>query len=153
MSNENSINWNLRDLSSAIKISESAVLRFLRDGRNSAFLLKFRIANELNMSLVEGHNAPANLIAANGEIWKIKTCTKISGVSFCRNAMIGKGRKFNVSDFVEDLKDVTGFILCDLEGFPTVRIYKITSKDVQVLFNRGVIPEGRMKYSNFIAMT
>jgi len=144
-----SIKWDLLDISNSLKITTGNTLRFLRDGRNSSFLLKFYLSNMLNLELVEGHNAPTQLISSSGNIWIIKTCTKISGVSFCQNSMIGKGRKFNAVDFLKHLEENKGFLVCDIESFPEVNVYKISSKKVKEYFDHGVFKDGRMKYSVF----
>ena len=149
MEHVTTLKWYAEDLSLALKINKENVLRFLRDGRNSSFLLKFRLSRILSWSLVEGHNAPTQLVAPNGDVWVIKTCTKISGVSFCQNSMIGKGRKFNAKDFLESLKEYAGFLICDVDGFPDVPVHKIESRKVKDLYEHGAIKEGRMKYSVF----
>lgn len=144
-----SIKWSMSPLTSALLIEESAVLRFLRDGRNAAFLLKFRLSNELNWDLVEGHNAPTHLVSTAGDLWVIKTCTKISGMSLCSNSMIGKGRKFNVTKFLDEIKLYKGFLACDLDNFPNVDIYEILSSEVSELYKDGFIRDGRMSYKFF----
>ena len=141
--------WDLDDLSSALKIKKDNTLRFLRDGRNAAFLLKFYLSKITRMSLVEGHNAPTQLIDDDGGVWVIKTCTEISGISFCQNSMIGKGRRFNAVDFLKILKTYKGFLVCDVSAFPEAPIYEITSAKIKELYDHGALQDGRMKYAVF----
>lgn len=143
------IKWNLSKISRALDITDSNTLRFLKDGRNSAFLLKFYLSNLLDWELVEGYNAPTKLISFDGSVWVIKTCTSISGVSLCQNSMIGKGRKFNAVDFLKSLNENSGFLICDIDSFPVVNVYKISSKEAKAFFDKGMLSAGRMKYSSF----
>lgn len=143
------VRWDMDLLSEALKIKTESVLRFLRDGRNTSFLLKFRLAKLLKWDLVEGHNAPTHLVDSEGKIWIIKTCTKISGVSFCQNSMIGKGRKFNAVDFLNSLKNHEGYLVCDIDAFPTVRVYAIDNRQVKNLFDHGALKDGRLSYKVF----
>ena len=146
------LNFNTKNLVSALYIEEKNVRRFLMDGRNAAFLLKFRLSEELGFPLVEGKNAPANLIGKNGRIWIIKTCTVISGVSFCANSMIGSGRRFNSQKFFDSLKENIGFLVCNLECFPTIRVYKASPEKIIELCEKGLIKDGRLSFANFKAL-
>ena len=143
------IKFNLKNLISALDIQEKHVRRFLMDGRNAAFLLKFRLSEELGYSLVEGQNAPTQLIDNNGKLWVIKTCTSISGVSFCANSMIGSGRRFNSQKFFDSLKENIGFLVCDLECFPEINVYKAHPKNIIELSEKGLLKDGRLSFSNF----
>lgn len=143
------IKFNFKNLISALDIEEKHVRRFLMDGRNAAFLLKFKLSEELGFSIVEGQNAPAQLIGNNGKIWIIKTCTSISGVSFCANSMIGSGRRFNSQKFFDRLKENIGFLVCNLECFPEINVYKATPKDIIELNEKGLIKDGRLSFANF----
>lgn len=143
------IQWNMKDLIRSLGVEEPHVLRFLKDGRNSAFLLKFRLSIELGWELVEGQNAPTHLISKDNKIWIIKTCTPISGVSFCSNSMIGKGRKFESNKFIDSLKEHEGFLVADVSDFPTVEIYQISSREIFNLYMQGMLNEGRIRFNQF----
>lgn len=147
-----SIDFDNNALVKALKIEEKHVRRFLMDGRNAAFLLKFRLSEEFGYPLVEGPNAPTQLIGSKGKIWIIKTCTAISGVSFCTNSMIGSGRKFNSQKFFDSLKENIGFLICNLDCFPVIHVYKTSPRKVIELYERGIIKDGRLSFSNFKAL-
>lgn len=144
-----SIQFNIKLLTSSLGIEEKHVMRFLKDGRNSSFLLKFRLSEKLGFSLVEGENAPTQLFGKDGKLWIIKTCTPKSGITFCKNSMVGSGRRFNANKFLESLKENVGFLVCSLENFPEVKVYEINEKEVIKFFDNGLIKDGRMGFNAF----
>lgn len=147
-----SVSFNMNRLIKALDIDEDHVLRFICDGRNASFLMKFRLAEEFNFELAEGYNAPAHLLDFYGKRWIIKTCTPVSGVSFCANSMIGSGRKYDANKFFDSLKENIGFLVCDLGVFPDVDVYEATPKEIVKLAEKGVLKNGRLSYSNFEAL-
>jgi hypothetical protein len=122
--------WDIQELSKALKISEADVRLYFTDGRRVSFLMERRIANEfLKGTLASSEGAAYDVIDSQGKKWEVRSISK-GGIYFCPSYMVGKGRKFVEKGFIEKIKEIEGFIVCDIESFPKIPIWSITSAQV-----------------------
>lgn len=122
--------WDIKELAKALKISEEDVRHYFTDGRRVSFILERRIANEwLNGSIADSEGAAYDIIDLEGKKWEVRSISR-SGIYFCPSYMVGSGRHFEEKGFLEKISEIEGFIVCDIESFPDIPIWKISSKQV-----------------------
>lgn len=123
------ITWNIDEVATALKIQPQDVREYFTDGRRISFILERRIAREVmqgKIALSEG--ADYDIIDKDGLKWEVRSITK-SGIYFSPSYMVGSGRSFDEAGFLLKLKEIAGYIVTDVDEFPTVPIKKI-SKDL-----------------------
>ena len=131
------IKWKVNPLALAMKLTKEEVVPYFKDGRRISFLLE----RVISRSSVPGKLAPSerdyfDIEDSKGNKWEVRCLTE-NGVNFGPSNGIGKDRKFNEQDFKKKLKLIKGYLLCDVTNFPTVYVYKITSKEVLEAFSSG----------------
>lgn len=123
------LGWNLPLIAESLKLSHSDVKEYFTDGRRVSFLLERRLAFEvINGNLAESEGAGYDLIDPDGKKWEVRSITR-SGVYFCPSYMVGSGRSFNEKGFLDKLNEIEGYILSDVESFPSIP-YWIINKSV-----------------------
>jgi len=123
------LNWDLKNLSKALNLTESETIEYFTDGRRVSFILERRLANEvLKGTLAPSEGAGYDLIDTNGDKWEVRSISK-SGVYFCPSVMVGAGRQFNENGFLNKLKEIKGYILSDINEFPSIP-YWIVNKEM-----------------------
>lgn len=133
------LSWNTEDLASALKLNLADVEPYFRDGRRISFLLERRLAQGLIPGdLANSERDPYDIIQANGKKWEVRCITK-GGVRFGPSKNTGGSRKFSESDFLEKLKVISGYALCDVTAFPKVEVYQVSSSRVRKLYNAGLL--------------
>lgn len=100
------------------------VQTWFRDGRHASRIIELNLAKELGLVLPENICDKFDLLDENGGKWEVR-CLTDRGCSFAPSNMTGAGRKFDLAGLVEKLRLVKGFIVADIEGFPTVPYWVI----------------------------
>ena len=122
--------WDIKDLAEALKISEEDVRLYFTDGRRVSFILERRIAQELLNGRIAGSEGAAyDIIDSEGKKWEVRSISR-GGIYFCPSYMVGSGRHFEEQGFIDKVSEIEGFIVCDIESFPKIPIWKISSKQV-----------------------
>ena len=127
----NCLKWQVNSLSKSLKIPIKDTIEYFRDGRRISFLIERRIAFEvLKGQIAESEGKPYDVIDKNGKKWEIRCITEY-GIYFCPSSMVGKGRSFEESGFLKKLEIIEGYIVSDIERFPEVPFWKISSGQVK----------------------
>lgn len=112
--------WNIQEIASALKITADDVKAYFTDGRRVSFLLERRIAYEvLNGSLAANEGAGYDVLDADGQKWEVRSVSR-GGIYFCPSYMVGSGRSFNESGFLTKLNEIAGYVVSDIERFPSI---------------------------------
>lgn len=131
------LSWDLLDISNSLKISEDDVRLYFTDGRRVSFILERRIAFEvINGTLAPSEGAGYDLVDQNGGKWEVRSITK-GGIYFCPSYMVGSGRSFNETGFLDKLEEIEGYIVSDVESFPDVPFWILQKETVENWWNRG----------------
>jgi len=129
--------WNLSEIAKALKIKEEDVKLYFKDGRRISFLLERRLAYEvLDGKLAPSEGAGFDLVDSQNNNWEVRSITK-DGVYFCPSYMVGSGRKFNEKGFLNKVKEIRGYIISDIESFPNVPFWIVTSSQILEWWNKG----------------
>ena len=147
------LDWDKEALASAMGITIYDVNRmFKRDGRIYPHILKPRLARELNYReylALTGSPAPAQLIDDDNGLWQIRTVTKGSGVSFMQQTMRSSLMEYNEQKFVQYIRHLAGYLVCDIRTFPELIVYQVPSDVVCDWQDEGFIISGLMAYGTF----
>lgn len=128
------LQWDINELSNSLKISTDAVQEYFTDGRRVSFLIERRIALEvLKAKLAPSEGAGYDLVTSDGLKWEVRSLTK--EVYFCPSYMIGSGRSFNETGFIEKINEIEGYIISDIKAFPNIP-YWIIHKDIVLKWYR-----------------
>ncbi len=119
--------WNIEDIAKALKISIEDVREYFTDGRRVSFIIERRIAYEiLKGKLAASEGAGFDILDSHGIKREVRSISKRS-VYFCPSFMVGSGRKFNEQGFIDKLSEIGGYIIADIESFPNIPFWIITS--------------------------
>ena len=131
------LTWNEQEIARALKIKPSDVRLYFTDGRRISFLIERRIAYEVLFgALAPSEGAGFDLFDSQGRKWEVRSITK-GGIYFCPSYMVGSGRRFEENGFLEKLKEIEGYIVSDIESFPNVPFWIISSQQVKAWHNAG----------------
>jgi len=131
------LTWKIEEIAQALKISNKYVREYFTDGRRVSFILERRIAFEIFKGrLASSEGAGYDLIDPNGDKWEVRSITR-RGIYFCPSYMVGSGRSFNEKGFLEKLTDIKGYVISDVESFPNIPFWIITSDQVLSWWNKG----------------
>jgi hypothetical protein len=72
-----------------------------------------------------------DIIDPSGDKWEVRSITPATGVYFCPSNMVGSSRHFSEPGFLEKLDETAGFLLTDIESFPNVPFWRVTSQQVR----------------------
>lgn len=129
--------WDIREIAAALKIGEPDVRAYFTDGRRVSFLLERRIAYEvLKGTLAPSEGAGYDVLDQQGRKWEVRSISR-GGIYFCPSYMVGSGRSFDEEGFVAKLNDVQGYIVSDIERFPSVPYWVIQADTVRMWWRRG----------------
>ena len=124
------LTWDLNAIAAALKIQPEDVREYFTDGRRVSFILERRLAREvLKGRVAESEGADYDLTDANGDKWEVRSITR-GGVYFCPSYMVGSGRAFASAGFLAKLKEIKGYLLADVEMFPDVPFFVVSSTEV-----------------------
>lgn len=125
------LSWHIEEIAKALKISENDVREYFTDGRRVSFILERRIAKELfNGKLAPSEGAGYDVLDKNGGKWEVRSISK-DGIYFCPSYMVGSGRSFNESGFLDKLKEIEGYIISDIVSFPNIPFWIVSKEQVR----------------------
>ena len=131
------LTWDIEEIARALKISRRDVREYFTDGRRVSFILERCIAKEvLKGRLAPSEGAEFDLLDAHGEKWEVRSISK-GGIYFCPSYMVGSGRSFDKEGFLKKLAEIKGYIVADIESFPNVPFWIVTSQQVLTWWNAG----------------
>lgn len=114
---------------------------WFRDGRHSSALLESRLTAVQPFAHARSSNAAYDLLDPTGGQWEVRAITA-KGVHFKPSSMLGKGREFNILDWLAKLKAIRGFVLTDIEAFPDVPYWMIPTHVVESWWGAGKLGKG-----------
>ena len=137
---EGVVSWDANALREAMRLSEAEVRAYFTDGRRISFILERRI----NREFVHGTLAPSegdrfDIIDSSGDKWEVRSITPATGVYFCPSNMVGSSRHFSEPGFLRKLDETEGFLLTDIESFPNVPFWRVTSQQVRFWWGRRML--------------
>ena len=129
--------WDINQISAALKISPTDVHAYFTDGRRVSFLLERRIAYEvLNGSLASSEGAGYDVLDSQGCKWEVRSVSK-GGIYFCPSYMVGSGRHFEEHGFLKKLQEIFGYVVSDIQQFPSVPYWRIPADTVRTWWRQG----------------
>ena len=129
--------FDLAEISKALRITEEDTKKYFTDGRRVSFLIERRAVESMPGSrLAPSEGSGFDLIDANGGYWEVRSLTK-GGIYFCPSYMVGSGRKFDEFGFLEKLDDVEGYIVTDISEFPTMPYWIIRYELIKRWWDSG----------------
>ena len=130
------LTWDINELAVSLKIDVASVREYFTDGRRISFLIERRIAQVIDGKLAPSEGAGYDLIDKQGGKWEVRSISK-GGIYFCPSYMVGSGRSFDKSGFLNKLLDIEGYIISDIESFPDIPFWIISSDEIKKLYNDG----------------
>jgi len=129
--------WDVQDIAKALKIGVDEVREYFTDGRRVSFLIERRIAHEILKGTVsKSEGAGFDVIAPDGGKWEVRSISK-GGIYFCPSYMVGSGRSFNEAGFQSKISEIRGYIVADIESFPNIPFWIISSDQVLKWWDEG----------------
>jgi len=129
--------WDINEISAALKITTMDVQAYFTDGRRVSFLLERRIAYEvLDGTLAISEGAGYDVLDSQGRKWEVRSVSK-GGIYFCPSYMVGSGRHFGERGFLEKLREIAGYVVSDIERFPSVPYWTIPADTVLTWWRQG----------------
>ena len=149
------IDWDVDKLSEAFRVTKDDVREYFTDGRRVSFIIERRLKwDHPGWELASSEGAGYDLKDPKGGLWEVRSVTK-SGVYFTPSNQVGSGRRFNENGFQEKLSSVMGFILTDIENFPSMDVYVVPVQNVIRWHNQGLLGANakvsRSKFLNKLA--
>ena len=131
------LKWDILQIAEALKIPQDDVRDYFTAGRRISFLLERRIAYEiLNGSLVSSEGAGYDVLDSDGRKWEVRSVSK-GGIYFCPSYMVGSGRHFEEDGFLQKLDEIAGYIVSDIDCFPSVPYWQIPADTVRAWWSQG----------------
>jgi hypothetical protein len=129
--------WDVSEIAKALKTGEEDVHEYFTDGRRVSFILERRIAYEvLKGRLSPSEGAGFDVYDSEDGKWEVRSISK-DGIYFCPSYMVGSGRHFELRGFLNKLSEVLGYIVSDIEKFPSVPYWEISSAQVREWWDEG----------------
>lgn len=133
---DGTLTWDLPILATALRVPEGTVRQYFRDGRRVSFLIERRVSAEvLGGTLAPSEGASYDLLDSMGGKWEVRSITQ-AGIYFCPSYMVGSGRKFDRGGFLAKLNEIVGFVVADVEEFPSVNYWKIPVTTIRTWWRR-----------------
>tara|TARA_B100000945_G_scaffold22511_1_gene15996 strand:+ start:135 stop:608 length:474 start_codon:yes stop_codon:yes gene_type:complete len=130
-------NFDLTKISDALGISENDTQLYFTDGRRVSFLIERRAVESMPGSrLAPSEGSGFDLIDASEGYWEVRSLTK-GGIYFCPSYMVGSGRSFNESGFLDKLNSLKGYFVTDITNFPEMPYWIIPYHLVQKWWFNG----------------
>ena len=150
MENSFTLEWNIGELSTALRITEFNVKRIFTDGRYVPLIIGLRLVNDHpGWKLEPSTGGGYYLIDPNERRWMARSITH-RGVYFNPSNQKGEGREFNEDRFQDMLENLEGFILSDIVSFPNVSVLKVPVPNVIRWYkNESLNPDSSISRANF----
>lgn len=131
--------WDEEKLASAFRVEVEDVREYFTDGRRVSFIIERRLKwDHPGWQLAPSEGAGYDLKDPDGGLWEVRSVTK-GGVYFNPSNQVGAGRKFNEDGFQAKLAGIKGFILADIEKFPSVDVYMVPVHNVLRWHSKGLL--------------
>ena len=135
----NILHWDIDELSKALRIDKKSVKDYFTDGRRISFILERRLAKEfVKGKIADSEKFGYDIVDPKGGKWEVRSITK-GGIYFTPSGHVGKGRKFNKKEFLNKIKEIEGYIVCDVTSFPNVPFWVISYKDVAKWWKKSLL--------------
>jgi hypothetical protein len=136
------LEWDLNQIASSLKLAPKDTKDYFTDGRRVSFILERRLAYEvLGGTLAPSEGAGFDLLDKNGKKWEVRSITR-GGIYFCPSYMVGSGRSFEEKGFLDKLDEIEGYIVSDIELFPSIPFWKINKSTVQNWYVNNMLGSG-----------
>lgn len=131
------LKWDVSKLARELHLTEDETIVYFQDGRRCSFITERRIAREfLSGHIADSEGAAFDLYDKNEKRWEVRSLTS-SGIYFCPSYMVGSGRKFEESGFLEKVSEIEGYLIAKIDDFPKVPVYQIQSSRVLDWYYKG----------------
>ena len=133
------LQWDIEKLSEAFQVTKDDVREYFTDGRRVSFIIERRLKwDHPGWQLAPSEGAGYDLKDPDGGLWEVRSVTK-GGVYFTPSNQVGSGRKFNEDGFQGKLSGIKGFILTDIEKFPSMDVYVLPVTNVIRWHKQGLL--------------
>lgn len=147
------IQWNEEKLADAFQVKIEDVREYFTDGRRVSFLIERRLKwDNPGWELAPSEGAGYDLIDPKGGLWEVRSVTR-GGVYFTPSNQVGAGRSFNEGGFQAKLGRIKGFILTDIQMFPSMEAYVVPVKNILRWHSDGILgSNGKISRARFLSM-
>lgn len=147
------LNWSVEELAAALRVKPKDVQEYFTDGRRVSFIIERRIVwDHPGWRLAPSEGAGYDLIDPQGDPWEVRSITR-GGVYFNPSAQVGSGRRFDEMGFQAKLAGIKGFILADIESFPSVPVYVVPVANVLRWHGRQLLgANAKVSRARFLSM-
>jgi len=129
--------WDIQDVSDALKIGVDDVMAYFTDGRRVSFLLERRIAYEvLHGTLAPSEGAGYDVIDSEGRKWEVRSVSR-GRIYFCPSYMVGSRRSFDEPGFENKMEEIAGYVLSDIQQFPSIPYWSVPVATVREWWQSG----------------
>jgi len=77
-----------------------------------------------------------DIVDSEGGRWEVRSISR-GGIYFSPSYMVGSGRRFNKAGFLSKLSEIKGYIVADIESFPQIPFWIISSEQVLTWWKEG----------------
>lgn len=133
------LHYSLEDLMRAFDFDteEETLKSFKGNVRSLAWNLEHRV----NKHFIKGENTKGDdhvdIIGPEGERIEVRSLTNM--VYFSPSAMRGAGRKFEEEGFLKRLSECSFFVVCNMNTFPIIKVWKISSDKIKTWYENGIL--------------
>jgi len=128
--------WDVNALSKSLHLTNEEVREYFKDGRRCSFLIERKLRIYMKAEIAETEGKSYDLIDENNNKWEVRSLTN-NGVYFCPSTMVGSSRKFDEKGFLRKLKVVVGYKIANIQTFPNVKVYSVSSEQVLAWYKIG----------------
>jgi len=128
--------FDVNALAQSMQMSPAQVMIYFSDGRRAAFWFESTVAKKLGVEPVTAQGSPYDVKDLSGRKWEVRTLTQ-NGIFFDPSGKHGTGRAYNEADFLNKLKQITGFYVGDLTQFPQVPFYRLSAATIYAWHRSG----------------
>jgi hypothetical protein len=137
MNHNGILSWDVAALANALKLTVDEIQEYFTDGRRAAFIIERRISREVvHGRLAPSEGAAFDLLDDSGGKWEVRSISR-GGIYFCPSYMVGSGRSFEEHGFLRKIEEIEGYIVSDIESFPSVPYWIIKKETVKSWWESG----------------
>ena len=128
-------------------VSEEMARERYRRGTDCSGPLEDHVKHNLSLPVGGGGNDPFDLYTPDLERCELRTLTQ-RGVCFRPSIQTGGGqREFDEEAFLDRVSGLNRYIVCDIDGFPRVRVYSIPAAVIADCWREGLLnTTGELNY-------
>jgi hypothetical protein len=68
--------------------------------------------------------------------WEVRSVSR-GGIYFCPSYMVGSGRSFDEPGFLNKLQEIAGYVVSDIQQFPSIPFWSVPVAMVQEWWQQG----------------